>query len=55
MNTFKKGDTIYTYTPVITTNKNGVEKETKKDVREFCTVLACSTFYNTKGAGYFDN
>ena len=27
----------------------------KTDVAPFCEVLACSTFYNTKGVGYFDN
>lgn len=53
--TFKKGDTIYTYTPKTRINRNGKEITEKTDVREFCTILACSTFYNTKGVGYFDN
>lgn len=55
INTFKKGDTIYTYTPETKVNKNGKEITEKKNIREFCTILACSTFYNTKGVGYFDN
>lgn len=53
--TCRKGKTICTYTPKIVVDKNGVEKEYKKDIKEFCTVLSCSTFYNTKGVGYFDN
>lgn len=55
INTFKKNHTIYTYTPVITVDKNGKEHKSKTNVKEFCEVLACSTFYNTKGVGYFDN
>ena len=55
INTFKKNHTIYTYTPVIIKDKNGKETTIKKDIKEFCEVLACSTFYNTKGVGYFDN
>lgn len=55
INTTKKNHTIYTYTPVKITDKNGIEKTHKKDVTEFCEILACSTFYNTKGVGYFDN
>lgn len=48
--TTKKGDTIYTYTEEI----NDKGKKVKTNLKEFCTVLACSTFYNTKGAGYFN-
>ena len=55
INTFKKNHTIYTYTPVTKISKNGKETVEKTDIREFCEVLACSTFYNTKGVGYFDN
>ena len=55
INTFKKNHTIYTYTPVEEVSKTGKTTTKKTNVREFCEVLACSTFYNTKGAGYFDN
>lgn len=55
INTTRKGDTIYTYTPVNRTTKSGKEVEEKTNLKEFCTVLSCSTFYNTKGVGYFDN
>lgn len=53
--TFKKNHTIYTYNEKIVTTKNGNERKEKTNVKEFCEVLACSTFYNTKGVGYFDN
>ena len=53
--TFKKNHTIYTYQEKIRTTKSGKEVVEKTDVKEFCEVLACSTFYNTKGVGYFDN
>lgn len=49
--TFKKGSCIYTYTPEI--DKKGKEKRLNE--KEFCNILSCSTFYNTKGVGYFDN
>lgn len=55
VNTFTKGSTIYTYTPVTHTTKSGRQVTEKTDIREFCNVLSCSTFYNTKGVGYFDN
>lgn len=49
--TFKKGSSIYTYTPV----KDEKGRERKTNEKLFCDILACSTFYNTKGVGYFDN
>lgn len=55
INTFRKNHTIYTYTPVERETKNGKVITEKTNVKEFCEVLACSTFYNTKGVGYFDN
>lgn len=55
LKTFKKNHTIYTYTPEIKIAKSGKEITEKKNIKEFCEVLACSTFYNTKGVGYFDN
>ena len=51
----RKGTTIYTYQERTETTKTGKERKVKENVREFCEVLACSTFYNTKGVGYFDN
>lgn len=54
-----KGTTVYMYDEQITTRvkKNGEETTVKKKVnmRPFVDVLSCSTFYNTKGVGYFDN
>ena len=55
VNTFVKGSTVYTYTPVEIEKPDGSIKIIKKNVKEFCDVLSCSTFYNTKGVGYFDN
>ena len=55
VNTFTKGSTIYTYTPEEHETKSGKIVKTKENVKPFCDVLACSTFYNTKGVGYFDN
>ena len=55
VNLFRKNTTLYSYTPVERENKNGKIIKEKKDVMPFCEVLACSTFYNTKGVGYFDN
>lgn len=55
INTFRKNHTIYTYTPVEKTSKSGKVTTEKTNIKEFCEVLACSTFYNTKGVGYFDN
>lgn len=53
--TFTKNNTIYTYSEKTRKNKSGKETKEKNDVREFCEILSCSTFYNTKGVGYFDN
>ncbi len=50
-----KNTTVYTYTDVVTTTKSGKEIHEKQNLKPFCEVLACSTFYNTKGIGYFDN
>lgn len=55
IHTFTKNHTVYTYTPVERTTKTGKKVTEKTDIKEFCEVLACSTFYNTKGVGYFDN
>lgn len=49
--TLKRNTTIYTYTEE--EDENGKKK--KSNIKEFCEVLSCSTFYNTKGVGYFDN
>ena len=48
--TFRKGSTIFSYNEKIEN-----EKKIKENINEFCEVLSCSTFYNTKGKGYFDN
>ena len=53
--TMKKGDSIYTYKEKERETKTGNKVIEKTDIREFCTILACSTFYNSKGCGYFDN
>lgn len=53
--TFTKNHTVYTYEERTRTNRNGREVTERVNQREFCEVLACSTFYNTKGVGYFDN
>lgn len=50
-----KGNAVLTYKEVVKKTKGGEEKKVKKDMSEFCRVLACSTFYNDKGIGYFDN
>lgn len=59
LNTFAKNGTIYSYTPEEREvhHRDGTTsiKTEKTNVKEFCTILACSTFYNTKGVGYFDN
>lgn len=49
-----KGNSVQTYKEEVTKSEDGREKRKKKDVKEFCRVLACSTFYNDKGVGYFD-
>lgn len=54
LNFIRKGTTLYTYKKKEVQTKSGKKTE-KEDIREFCEVLACSTFYNTKGVGYFDN
>lgn len=53
--TMVKGNKVLTYKEKKVKTKNGKEKIEKKDVSEFCRVMACSTFYNDKGIGYFDN
>lgn len=53
--TYTKGKYIYTYKEKKRINKNGKEIIEREDEAEFCTVMACSTFYNDKGVGYFDN
>ena len=56
INTMRKNHTIYTYTPQEYVHpRSGKTEIIKTDIKEFCEVLACSTFYNTKGVGYFDN
>ena len=52
VNTFTRGDEVFTYTP-ITDEETGKEK--RIDIKSFCTILSCSTMYNCKGVGYFDN
>ena len=53
--TCTKNNTIYTYKTETHTTKTGNTVTKKVDIKPFCEVLACSTFYNTKGVGYFDN
>ena len=53
--TMSKGNRIYTYKETKRTNRNGKEVIEKTNVEEFCTIMACSTFYNDKGVGYFDS
>ena len=55
LKTMTKGNIVYTYKEETYTNKNGKEITKKVDQQEFCRVMACSTFYNDKGRGYFDN
>lgn len=55
INLTRKGTRLYTYTPVETETKTGKKKIEKTNVREFCEVLACSTFFNEKGVAHFDN
>lgn len=50
----RKANTIFTYDEVTRTTRKGEEITEKKNLKEFATVLSCSTFYNTKGVGYFD-
>lgn len=49
--TCTKGTTVYQYEEVV----DDKGKKTKANLKEFCEVLSCSTFYDTKGVGYFDN
>lgn len=51
----RKGSTVYCYEPKYVKNSKGDVKEQKTNKRVFCDILSCSTFYNTKGVGYFDN
>lgn len=53
--TFKRNHTIYSYKEKKHKTRGGKEVVEKTDVAPFCEILACSTFYNTKGVGYFDN
>lgn len=49
------GNKVYTYEEKKIKCKNGSERVKKVNKKEFCRVMACSTFYNDKGIGYFDN
>lgn len=55
LKTCTNGNCVYTYQEETYTDKNGNEKTKKVNKTEFCRVMACSTFYNDKGIGYFDN
>lgn len=55
LKTLRKGSTVYTYSERETTTKNGEVKKIKEDIKEFCTVLSCATFYQSKGVGYYDS
>lgn len=55
LKTCTNGNIVYTHKEQVETNKNGKETVKKVDKKEFCRVMACSTFYNDKGRGYFDN
>lgn len=55
LKTTTKGNIVYTYQEETTVNRNGKETTKKVNLQEFCRVMACSTFYNDKGRGYFDN
>lgn len=50
-----KGNIVYTYKEEERETKTGKTVVEKTDIKEFCRVMACSTFYNDKGRGYFDN
>lgn len=52
--TMSKGDSIYTYKEVQRETKSGKTAIEKEDIKEFATILSCSTFHNDKGIGYFD-
>lgn len=55
LKTCTNGNSVYTYQEEKYIDKNGDEKTKKINKKEFCRVMACSTFYNDKGIGYFDN
>lgn len=55
LKTCTKGNIVYTYKEEEYEDKKGNVKVRKVDQQEFCRVMACSTFYNDKGRGYFDN
>lgn len=55
LKTCTKGNIVYTYKEEEYTTKSGKIETRKVDQKEFCRVMACSTFYNDKGRGYFDN
>ena len=55
LKTKTKGNIVYTYKEEEYLDKNENKKVRKVEVKEFCRVMACSTFYNDKGRGYFDN
>lgn len=48
--TFTKGSTVFQYEEA----ENDKGEKVKVNKKEFCEVLSCSTFYATKGVGYFD-
>ena len=52
--TFSKGNRIYTYKEKESVSETGKVTTTKTEIKEFATIMACSTFYNDKGVGYFD-
>lgn len=55
LKTRTKGNIVYTYKEEEYTTKAGKTETRRIDEQEFCRVMACSTFYNDKGRGYFDN
>ena len=55
LKTCTNGNTVYTYKEETKLDKNGDKITKKVDKKEFCKVMACSTFYSDKGQGYFDN
>ena len=55
LKTCTNGNIVYTYQEEKCKDENGNEKTKKINKKEFCRVMACSTFYNDKGVGYFDN
>lgn len=55
LKTQTNGNIVYTNKEEEYLDKNENKKVRKVEVKEFCRVMACSTFYNDKGRGYFDN